>query len=264
MVRLSLEERSALEDLAVFTGATLIDKDNDMTMRESLPTYLGAAEKVIVKRNSTFIIGGKSDTKKLEDLISSVNTQIGEATDSEIKKRLKERLARLKGGASTIYIGGNSASEINQKKDRIDDAIAATRASLEEGFIVGGGVGYLKAAKYLRETDFSSYVEENFKSQTEDFNLGIKLLIDALEKPFKILCQNSEIEPDVLIQNIVDNKQDFNYGYNFLKDEYCDLYETGVIDPYKVTRCALENSVSVFNLILTTDCLVVDDNDDLI
>jgi chaperonin GroEL len=226
-----------LNDIAVLTGGkfTTLDIDlNNMSIDD-----LGIANKVTVTKESTTIIGGNGSRDSINSLISIVKNQIEKDPDN---KSLKERLAKLAGGVAILHIGANSEAELKEKMDRVDDAICATRAALEEGIVTGGGVTYLQAQSTLDMT-----------------NLGDNILYKVLQFPIRCICENAGIAADVVINTILSNTN-INYGYNALTNKYMDLRDAGIIDPAKVARVALENSASVAGILLTSGCVIVDEN----
>lgn len=226
-----------LNDIAVLTGGkfTTLDIDLNTISIEDL----GIANKITVTKESTTIIGGNGSRDSINSLISIVKNQIEKDPDN---KSLKERLAKLAGGVAILHIGANSEAELKEKMDRVDDAICATRAALEEGIVTGGGVTYLQAQSTLDMT-----------------NLGDNILYKVLQFPIRCICENAGIAADVVINTILSNTN-INYGYNALTNKYMDLRDAGIIDPAKVARVALENSASVAGILLTSGCVIVDEN----
>lgn len=226
-----------LNDIAVLTGGTFTTLDIDLNTISI--EDLGIANKVTVTKESTTIIGGNGSRDSINSLISIVKNQIEKDPDN---KSLKERLAKLAGGVAILHIGANSEAELKEKMDRVDDAICATRAALEEGIVTGGGVTYLQAQSTLDMT-----------------NLGDNILYKVLQFPIRCICENAGIAADVVINTIISNTN-INYGYNALTNKYMDLRDAGIIDPAKVARVALENSASVAGILLTSGCVIVDEN----
>ena len=226
-----------LNDIAVLTGGTFTTLDIDLNTISI--EDLGIANKVTVTKESTTIIGGNGSRDSINSLISIVKNQIEKDPDN---KSLKERLAKLAGGVAILHIGANSEAELKEKMDRVDDAICATRAALEEGIVTGGGVTYLQAQSTLDMT-----------------NLGDNILYKVLQSPIRCICENAGIAADVVINTILSNTN-INYGYNALTNKYMDLRDAGIIDPAKVARVALENSASVAGILLTSGCVIVDEN----
>lgn len=226
-----------LNDIAVLTGGTFTTLDIDLNTISI--EDLGIANKVTVTKESTTIIGGNGSRDSINSLISIVKNQIEKDPDN---KSLRERLAKLAGGVAILHIGANSEAELKEKMDRVDDAICATRAALEEGIVTGGGVTYLQAQSTLDMT-----------------NLGDNILYKVLQFPIRCICENAGIAADVVINTILSNTN-INYGYNALTNKYMDLRDAGIIDPAKVARVALENSASVAGILLTSGCVIVDEN----
>lgn len=226
-----------LNDIAVLTGGTFTTLDIDLNTISI--EDLGIANKVTVTKESTTIIGGNGSRDSINQLISIVKNQIEKDPDN---KSLKERLAKLAGGVAILHIGANSEAELKEKMDRVDDAICATRAALEEGIVTGGGVTYLQAQSTLDMT-----------------NLGDNILYKVLQFPIRCICENAGIAADVVINTILSNTN-INYGYNALTNKYMDLRDAGIIDPAKVARVALENSASVAGILLTSGCVIVDED----
>lgn len=226
-----------LNDIAVLTGGTFTTLDIDLNTISI--EDLGIANKVTVTKESTTIIGGNGSRDSINSLISIVKNQIEKDPDN---KSLKERLAKLAGGVAILHIGANSEAELKEKMDRVDDAICATRAALEEGIVTGGGVTYLQAQSTLDMT-----------------NLGDNILYKVLQFPIRCICENAGIAADVVINTILSNTN-INYGYNALTNKYIDLRDAGIIDPAKVARVALENSASVAGILLTSGCVIVDED----
>lgn len=226
-----------LNDIAVLTGGTFTTLDIDLNTISI--EDLGIANKVTVTKESTTIIGGNGSRDSINSLISIVKNQIEKDPDN---KSLRERLAKLAGGVAILHIGANSEAELKEKMDRVDDAICATRAALEEGIVTGGGVTYLQAQSTLDMT-----------------NLGDNILYKVLQFPIRCICENAGIAADVVINTILSNTN-INYGYNALTNKYMDLRDAGIIDPAKVARVALENSASVAGILLTSGCVIVDED----
>ena len=229
-----------LNDIAVLTGGTFTTLDIDLNTISI--EDLGIANKVTVTKESTTIIGGNGSRDSINSLISIVKNQIEKDPDN---KSLKERLAKLAGGVAILHIGANSEAELKEKMDRVDDAICATRAALEEGIVTGGGVTYLQAQSTLDMT-----------------NLGDNILYKVLQFPIRCICENAGIAADVVINTILSNTN-INYGYNALTNKYMDLRDAGIIDPAKVARVALENSASVAGILLTSGCVIVDEDSNI-
>ncbi len=244
------EQKEILEDLAIITGGKVITEEKGLKLEEVGEDVLGSARRVVVHEDKTTIIEGRGDKKDIEKRIKTIENQI-KNTDSNYKKEdLKKRLAKLGKGVAVIKVGASTETELEEKKLRIDDALNATRAAVEEGVIVGGGVSLLRAKKILED----SYIEKEFE---KDEKVGLNILRKVLEEPIKQIVKNSgKDESEVLVKVKEDKKE--NFGYNAKTGMFEDLFQAGVIDPTKVVRSALQNSVSVSSLVLTTEALVAD------
>ena len=235
-----------LEDLAVLTGGVVVSEDKGILIDAVTIDMLGSAAKIEIDKDSTTIINGDGHELVIKERIAHIKNQI-EISNSEFElPKLQERLAKLSGGIAVLYVGAMSEVEMYEKKDRVDDALAATRAAIEEGIVPGGGVALLRCIKAL----------SNLTGANEDENTGISIVIKALESPLNQILRNAGLEPAVIIANVIDGKED--YGYNARTDEYQNLYLAGVIDPTKVTRTAIENAASIASMILLTDCVIVE------
>lgn len=242
------QRKIRLDDIATVTGAKTVSEKEGMVLKEVIATQvLGSAEKVTVTGDSTTIIGGAGDSNKINELIESLKAQIESAPNESAKLILKERLAKLQGGVAIIKIGAMSEIEAKEKADRIDDALGATRAAVTEGIIPGGGVSLYRAAEH---------VSANLTLPNADQKLGMEILVSACKRPFETIMQNAGLDP-VTTWNGIAIANSSSYGYNAKTEEYVDMLEAGIIDPVKVTRCALENAVSISALLITTDCLMV-------
>ena len=237
-----------LEDLACVVGGEVINEEIGSKLEDLTLDMLGQADKVVITKDNTTFIGGKGNKQNIEDRVTMLKLQIEEATNDYDKEKLQERIAKLISGVAVINVGGASEAEINEIKDRVDDALSATKAAIQEGIIVGGGVALLRSSI---ESDFSN---EN----SEDFNFGIKIVNEAIKEPIYILARNGNKSGDLVIKEISSNS-DFNFGYNAKTDKYENLVENGVIDPAKVVRVALENAASVASMILMSKCSIVED-----
>src|SRR3546814_740929 len=235
--------KAMLEDLAILTGGTVISEERGFKLENSDLSYLGTAEKITVDKDNTTIINGAG---KKEDIVARVNqikSQIEASTSDYDKEKLQERLAKLAGGVAVLYVGAATEVEMKEKKDRVDDALHATRAAVEEGIVAGGGVAYIRAIAAL----------ENLKGNNEDENTGINLIKRAIEEPLRQIVENAGGEGSVVVQRVKEGKNDF--GYNARENKYEDLIAAGVIDPKKVVRVALENAASISSMLLTTECV---------
>jgi chaperonin GroEL len=236
--------KAMLEDLAVLTGGQVISEDLGQKLETASLDVLGKAEKVNIDKENTTIVNGGGDKKAIQGRVSQLKAQIEKTTSDYDREKLQERLAKLAGGVAVIYVGGASEVEVKEKKDRIDDALAATRAAVEEGIVPGGGIALIRAIDAL----------ESFDSGREDQNIGVQILKKALESPLRQIAANCGREGSVILQKVREGKKDF--GYNARTDVFENLKKSGVIDPTKVVRVALENAASIAGLLLTTDCVV--------
>lgn len=248
--------KEVLEDIAVLTGATVISEDKGLKLEGTSIDMLGSCEKIVVTKDTTQIIGGNGIESEISERVSYIKSQIENSKSDYDTKRFKERLAKIEGGVAVIYVGASSEVEMDEKKDRIDDALCATRAAVEEGIIPGGGVGYINAYMNINP-------REDF---TKDELIGFNIIKEALKAPIKQICENSGINGDVVINTINNltsqNPQLTNYGYNARTGKYGDMKLHGVVDPAKVSRVALENASSIAGMFLTTECVIVDKKDD--
>jgi len=242
--------KEMLEDIAVLTGATVVSEEKGLKLDGTSLDMLGECNKVTVDKENTTIVGGSGEVKMIEARVNQIKKQIETTTSDYDKEKLQERLAKLSGGVAILYIGAASEMEMKEKKDRVDDALNATRAAIEEGIIPGGGVAYLRAIEVL----------EKIKGDNEDQNTGIAIIKRALEEPIRQIVENAGVEGSVVVQKVKEGKGDF--GYNAQKNKYENLYESGVIDPTKVTRIALENAASIAGMFLTTECVLADEKED--
>ena len=238
--------KEMLEDIAILTGGTVISEEKGLTLESATLDMLGRAEKVIIDKDTTTIVNGAGDKKAIENRIAQIRTQIEKTTSDYDREKLQERLAKLAGGVAVLYVGAPSEVEMKEKKDRVEDALSATRAAVEEGTVPGGGVAYLRAIDKL----------EGLRGDTDDETTGIEIIKRSIEEPLRQIVANSGKEGAVVVQKVREGKGDF--GYNARTDRYENLCETGVIDPAKVTRVALENAASVAGMFLTTECVITD------
>ena len=241
--------KEMLQDIAILTGGVVISEERGFTLENANIQMLGRAEKVTITKENTVIVGGKGDAAAIQERADQIRTQI-EATKSDYdREKLQERLGKLAGGVAVIYVGATSEIEMKEKKDRVDDALNATRAAVEEGYLPGGGVAYIRAAETLK----------GLKGENEDETTGIHIVARAIEEPLRQIAENAGLEASVIINKIREGKDDFGYNARTDEsDEYVNLYEAGVIDPTKVARVALENAASVAGMFLTTECGIVD------
>jgi chaperonin GroEL len=238
--------KEMLEDIAILTGGTVISEEKGLTLENATLDMLGSAEKVTIDKDNTTIVNGAGDRKAIANRIAQIRAQIEKTTSDYDREKLQERLAKLAGGVAVLYVGAASEVEMKEKKDRVEDALSATRAAVEEGTVPGGGVAYLRAIEKL----------EQLKGDNEDETTGIEIIKRAIEEPLRQIVLNSGKEGAVVVQKVREGKGDF--GYNARTDRYENLCETGVIDPAKVTRVALENAASVAGMFLTTECVITD------
>ncbi len=239
--------KAMLEDLAVLTGGTVISEERGYTLENADLSYLGTAEKISIDKDNTKVINGKGKKKDIEERTKQIKSQIEESTSDYDKEKLQERLAKLTGGVGVLYVGAASEVEMKSKKDRVDDALHATRAAVEEGVVAGGGVPYIRALKSI----------DKVKTANEDEHTGAQIVRKAISEPLKQIAYNAGDEGSIVVQKVLDGKDDF--GYNAYTGEYENLIKAGVIDPTKVTRVAIENAASIAGMLLTTECVVVDD-----
>jgi chaperonin GroEL len=239
--------KEMLEDIAILTGATVISEDTGRTLESVEVSDLGQADKVWADKETTRIIGGKGDTKAIADRVSLLKHQIGEADSDFDKEKLEERLAKLAGGVAQINVGAATEIELNEKKERVKDAVGATKAAVEEGILPGGGIALLRARKTL----------EKLETKNDDEKIGVDIVYQALEQPLRWLAKNSG-EDDGYVLKKIENTKEEDYGFNALTGKFGSMTQFGVLDPLKVTRSALQNAASVAMMVLTTEGLIVD------
>ena len=238
--------KEMLQDIATLTGATLVSEERGFTLENTTPEMLGKAEKVTITKENTTIVGGAGNKEDIAERVELIRKQISTSTSDYDKEKLHERLGKLAGGVAVLYVGATTEVEMKEKKDRVEDALNATRAAVEEGYLPGGGVAYIRAAEVLK----------NLKGDNEDQTTGIHIVARAIEEPLRQIARNADVDGSVIIQKIREGKDDF--GYNARTGEYVNMFEAGVIDPTKVSRVALENAASVAGMFLTTECGIVD------
>ena len=238
--------KEMLQDIATLTGAIVVSEERGFTLENTTPDMLGRAEKVTITKDNTTIVGGAGVKEDIADRVAQIRKQIETTTSDYDKEKLQERLGKLAGGVAVLYVGAGSEIEMKEKKDRVEDALNATRAAVEEGYLPGGGVAYIRAVDALK----------NLKGENDDETTGIHIVARAIEEPLRQIAANAGVEGSVVIQKIREHKGDF--GYNARTDEYVNMLEAGVIDPAKVARVALENAASVAGMFLTTECGIVD------
>lgn len=238
--------KAMLQDIAVLTGGVVISEEQGRKLEDTTIDMLGTAEKITIDKENTVIINGAGKSEDIKGRIKQIHAEMENSTSDYDKEKLQERLAKLSGGVAVLYIGAASEVEMKEKKDRVDDALAATRAAVEEGIVAGGGVAFVRAIEALA----------NLEGANPDENTGISIIRRALEEPLRQIVANAGGEGSVVIQKVKEGKKD--YGYNARTDQYMNLIEAGVIDPTKVSRVALENAASVASMLLTTECIIAD------
>ena len=238
--------KAMLEDIAVLTGAVLISEEKGLKLEQATIDMLGTANRVTVTKDNTTIVDGAGDKDAILDRINQIKNEMAATTSSYDKEKLQERLAKLAGGVAVLYVGANSEVEMKEKKDRVDDALCATRAAIEEGVVAGGGTTYIRALEALKDV----------KGDNQDEQTGIDIVKRAIEEPLRQIAANAGVEGAVVVQKVQEGEGDF--GYNARMDKYEDLREAGVIDPAKVERVALENAASIAGMFLTTECVIID------
>ncbi|HIR33268.1 MAG TPA: chaperonin GroEL [Candidatus Coprenecus merdigallinarum] len=238
--------KEMLQDIATLTGAQVISEERGFTLENTTPDMLGKADKVTIDKENTTIVNGKGDKDAIADRVAQIRKQIEKTTSDYDREKLQERLAKLAGGVAVLYVGAASEVEMKEKKDRVEDALNATRAAVEEGIIPGGGVAFIRAIEALK----------GLKGENEDEQTGINIVAKAIEAPLRTIAENAGVEGSVVAQKVREGKGDF--GYNARADRYENLLAAGVIDPTKVTRVALQNAASVAGMFLTTECVIAD------
>jgi len=242
--------KEMLEDLAVLTGGTVVTEERGFKLETTTLEMLGKADKVSIDKDNTTIVNGAGEKTAIKARINQIKAQIENTTSDYDKEKLQERLAKLSGGVAVLYIGASSEVEMKEKKDRVDDALHATRAAVEEGIVPGGGIAYIRAIKDI----------EKLKGSNEDEQTGIEIIKRALEEPLRQIVENAGLEGSVIVNKVIGEKDDF--GFNAQTEKYENLYKAGVIDPTKVTRIALENAASVAGMFLTTECVIAEIKED--
>ena len=238
--------KAMLEDIAILTGGTVISEEQGFKLENADVMHLGQAEKIVVDKDNTTIVNGAGTAENITARINQIKAQIESTSSDYDREKLQERLAKLAGGVAVLYVGAPTEVEMKEKKDRVDDALHATRAAVEEGVVPGGGVALVRAIASLDKTT----------GVNDDENTGIEIVRKALESPLRTIASNAGVEGSVILHNVL--SKDGNYGYNARTNEFEDLLEAGVIDPTKVTRIALENAASIAGMILTTECVIND------
>ena len=238
--------KAMLEDIATLTGGVVISEEKGLKLEQATLDMLGSCEKVTVSKDNTTIVNGAGDKQQIADRVAMIKNEIANTTSSYDKEKLQERLAKMAGGVAVLYVGANSEVEMKEKKDRVDDALCATRAAVEEGVVAGGGTTYIRALDALKDV----------KGANADEQTGINIVVRAIEEPLRQIVANAGGEGAVVVQKVREGEGDF--GYNARTDVFEDLRKAGVIDPAKVARVALENAASIAGMFLTTECLIVD------
>jgi len=238
--------KEMLQDIATLTKGVVISEEQGYKLENADLSYLGSAASVTIDKDNTTVVGGKGKKEDITARVNQIKAQIEVTTSDYDKEKLQERLAKLSGGVAVLYVGAATEVEMKEKKDRVDDALHATRAAVEEGIVPGGGVAYIRAVEAL----------EKLKTVNEDEATGVSIVKRALEEPIRQIVSNSGVEGSIVVQKVKEGKAD--YGFNARTEVYENLYKAGVIDPTKVTRIALENAASIAGMLLTTECVVAD------
>lgn len=242
--------KAMLEDIAILTGGTLISEERGFKLENADLSFLGKAEKVSIDKDNTTIVGGAGKKADITARVNQIKAQIESTTSDYDREKLQERLAKLAGGVAVLYVGAATEVEMKEKKDRVDDALHATRAAVEEGIVPGGGVAYIRAQEVL----------DKLKGENDDETTGIQIVRRAIEEPLRQICENAGVEGSIVVQKVREGKADF--GYNARTETYEKLFEAGVIDPTKVSRVALENAASIAGMLLTTECVLSEIKED--
>jgi len=242
--------KAMLQDIAILTGGLVISEDTGLKLEQATIEMLGSCDKVTVSKDNTTIVNGHGQKELIQDRINQIKNEIANTTSDYDKEKLQERLAKLSGGVAVLYVGAPSEVEMKEKKDRVDDALCATRAAIEEGIIPGGGVAYIRAQQAI----------EGMKGDNADEDTGIQIIRRAIEEPLRQIVENAGLEGSVVVNEVRNGKGD--YGYNARVDKYENLKASGIIDPAKVTRVALENAASIAGMFLTTECVICEAKED--
>ena len=242
--------KALLEDIAILTGGTVIAEEQGYTLENATLDMLGTCEKVVIDKDNTTLVNGAGSEDLIKNRVNQIKAQIESTTSDYDREKLQERLAKLAGGVAVLYVGAASEVEMKEKKDRVDDALHATRAAVEEGIVAGGGVALLRAKKVLAD----------IKAENADEATGVQIVSRAVEAPLRTIVENAGLEGSVVVAKVAEGQD--NFGYNAKTDEYVDMLTAGIIDPKKVTRVALENAASVAGMILTTECALIDIKED--
>lgn len=243
--------KEMLEDIAILTGGVVISEEKGISLESANIEMLGTAEKVTINKDNTTIVNGYGDKEAIQTRVAQIKAQIEASKSDYDKEKLHERLAKIAGGVAVLYVGAPSEVEMKEKKDRVDDALSATRAAIEEGIVPGGGVTYIRAQEMLND----------LKGVNDDEQTGIEIVRRAIEEPLRQIVSNAGKEGAVVVQKVREGKEDF--GYNARMDRYENMFEAGIVDPAKVTRAALENAASIAGMFLTTECVIVDKKEDV-
>ena len=244
--------KAMLEDIAILTNGTVIAEERGFSLENATLDMLGSCEKVTIDKDNTTLVNGSGAAKTIKGRVNQIKSQIETTTSDYDKEKLQERLAKLAGGVAVLYVGAASEVEMKEKKDRVDDALHATRAAVEEGIVAGGGVAFIRAKSALSKV----------KADNPDEETGVQIVARAIEAPLRIIVENAGGEGSVVAAKVLDGKGD--YGYDAKSETYVDMLKAGIIDPAKVTRIALENAASVAGMILTTECALNDIKEDLL
>jgi chaperonin GroEL len=242
--------KAMLEDIAILTGGTVISEERGLSLETATVDMLGTAEKVEIDKDNTTIVNGAGRKDDIEARVAQIKAQIEASTSDYDKEKMQERLAKLAGGVAVLYVGAPTEVEMKEKKDRVEDALAATRAAVEEGIVPGGGVALIRSLDALEKLD----------GDNDDETTGIAIVKRAVEEPLRQIIANAGGEGAVIVQRVKEGKDDF--GYNARSEQFDELYKAGVIDPTKVTRIAIENAASIASMLLTTECVIVDEPED--
>ena len=235
-----------LEDIAILTGGTVVSEEKGYKLEDATLDMLGTCEKITIDKDNTTIVNGAGNSDMIKARVNQIKAQIEKTTSDYDREKLQERLAKLAGGVAVIYVGAASEVEMKEKKDRFDDALHATRAAVEEGIIPGGGTAFIRAAEKLNA----------ITPANEDEKLGVEIIRRAIEEPIRIIVENAGMEGSVVVNEVKNGKGD--YGYNARTESYENLFKSGVIDPAKVARVALQNAASIAGMLLTTECVMCD------
>ena len=235
-----------MEDIAILTGGTVISEDKGLRLDAATVDMLGSADKVTISKDNTTIVDGAGDTEAIAARVAQIRHQMENSTSDYDREKLQERLAKLAGGVAVLYVGAATEVEMKEKKDRVQDALAATRAAIEEGIIPGGGVAYIRAAEAIA----------NLKGENDDETTGIAIVRRAIEEPLRQIVANAGGEGSVVVNKVKEGEGAF--GYNARADRYENMFEAGIIDPTKVSRVALENAASIASMFLTTECVLAE------